>query len=48
MPKHFYTLLIIPHKKKDSVKKFLATPIHFRIVSAVSSRSVLFIRLLRL
>jgi murein DD-endopeptidase MepM/ murein hydrolase activator NlpD len=36
MPKHFYTLLIIPHKKKDSVKKFLATPIHFRIVSAVS------------
>ncbi len=36
MPKHFYTLLIIPHKKKDSVKKFLATPIHFRIVTAVS------------
>jgi murein DD-endopeptidase MepM/ murein hydrolase activator NlpD len=36
MPKHFYTLLIIPHKKKDSVKKFLATPIHFRIVSVVS------------
>ena len=36
MPKHFYTLLIIPHKKKDSVKKFLATPIHFRIVFAVS------------
>jgi murein DD-endopeptidase MepM/ murein hydrolase activator NlpD len=36
MPKHFYTLLIIPHKKKDSVKKFLATPIHFRIVTVVS------------
>jgi murein DD-endopeptidase MepM/ murein hydrolase activator NlpD len=36
MPKHFYTLLIIPHKKKDSVKKFLATPIHFRIVAVVS------------
>ncbi len=36
MPKHFYTLLIIPHKKKDSVKKFLATPSHFRIVTVVS------------
>ncbi len=36
MPKHFYTLLIIPHKKKDSVKKFLATPIHFRVATAVS------------
>jgi murein DD-endopeptidase MepM/ murein hydrolase activator NlpD len=31
MPKHFYTLLIIPHKKKDSVKRFLATPLHFRL-----------------
>jgi len=36
MPKHFYTLLIIPHKKKDSVKKFLATPHHFRLATAVS------------
>ena len=36
MPKHFYTLLIIPHKKKDSVKKFLATPLHFRLATAVS------------
>ena len=33
MPKHFYTLLIIPHKKKDSVKKFLATPHHFRFMA---------------
>jgi murein DD-endopeptidase MepM/ murein hydrolase activator NlpD len=33
MPKHFYTLLIIPHKKKDSVKKFLATPLHFRLLA---------------
>jgi len=33
MPKHFYTLLIIPHKKKDSVKKFLATPRHFRLTA---------------
>ncbi|NPV03292.1 MAG: peptidoglycan DD-metalloendopeptidase family protein [Syntrophaceae bacterium] len=37
MPKHFYTLLIIPHKKKDSVKKFLATPRHFRLATAVSA-----------
>lgn len=36
MPKHFYTLLIIPHKKRDSVKKFLATPHHFRLATAVS------------
>jgi len=36
MPKHFYTLLIIPHKKKDSVRKFLATPLHFRLATAVS------------
>ena len=36
MPKHFYTLLIIPHKKKDSVKKFLATPHHFRLATAAS------------
>jgi len=36
MPKHFYTLLIIPHKKKDSVKRFLATPHHFRLTAAVS------------
>jgi hypothetical protein len=36
MPKHFYTLLIIPHKKKDSVKKFLATPQHFRLATAVT------------
>jgi len=35
MPKHFYTLLIIPHRKKDSVKKFLATPLHFRLTAAV-------------
>ncbi len=33
MPKHFYTLLIIPHKKKDSVKKFLATPRHFQLTA---------------
>ena len=36
MPKHFYTLLIIPHKKKDSVKRFLATPRHFRLATVVS------------
>ncbi len=36
MPKHFYTLLIIPHKKRDSVKKFLATTHHFRIATAIS------------
>jgi murein DD-endopeptidase MepM/ murein hydrolase activator NlpD len=36
MPKHFYTLLIIPHKKKDSVKKFLATPLHFRLTGIFS------------
>lgn len=36
MPKNFYTLLIIPHKKKESVKKFLATPHHFRLATAVS------------
>lgn len=36
MPKHFYTLLIIPHKKKESVKKFLATPHHFRLATAIS------------
>mgnify|MGYP000846382642 FL=1 len=35
MPKHFYTLLIIPHKKKDSVKKFLATPRHFRLATTL-------------
>ncbi len=37
MPKHFYTLLIIPHKKKDSVKKFLATPFHFRLTGIFSA-----------
>jgi murein DD-endopeptidase MepM/ murein hydrolase activator NlpD len=37
MPKHFYTLLIIPHKKKDSVKKFLATPLHFRLTGIFSA-----------
>ena len=37
MPKHFYTLLIIPHKKKDSVKKFLATPWHFRLTAIFSA-----------
>lgn len=36
MPKHFYTLLIIPHKKKESVKKFLATPLHFRFLAVFS------------
>jgi murein DD-endopeptidase MepM/ murein hydrolase activator NlpD len=36
MPKHFYTLLIIPHKKKDSVKRFLATPLHFRLTGIFS------------
>jgi murein DD-endopeptidase MepM/ murein hydrolase activator NlpD len=37
MPKHFYTLLIIPHKKKESVKKFLATPRHFRLTAVLSA-----------
>jgi murein DD-endopeptidase MepM/ murein hydrolase activator NlpD len=37
MPKHFYTLLIIPHKKKDSVKRFLATPLHFRLTGIFSA-----------
>ena len=36
MPKHFYTLLIIPHRKKDSVKKFLATPLHFRLTAVIA------------
>jgi murein DD-endopeptidase MepM/ murein hydrolase activator NlpD len=42
MPKHFYTLLIIPHKKKDSVKKFLATPVHFRLTGIISAIFLLF------
>ncbi len=42
MPKHFYTLLIIPHKKKDSVKRFLATPWHFRLTGIVSAIFLLF------
>ena len=36
MPKHLYTLLIIPHKKKESVKRFLATPFHFRLTGILS------------
>jgi murein DD-endopeptidase MepM/ murein hydrolase activator NlpD len=42
MPKHFYTLLIIPHKKKDSVKKFLATPIHFRLTAIIAGTFLCF------
>lgn len=42
MPKHFYTLLIIPHKKKDSVKKFLATPHHFRLTAIIAGAFLFF------
>jgi murein DD-endopeptidase MepM/ murein hydrolase activator NlpD len=42
MPKHFYTLLIIPHKKKDSVKKFLATPLHFQLTAIIAGTFLCF------
>lgn len=36
MPKNLYTLLIIPHKKKESVKRFLATHLHLRLTGIFS------------
>lgn len=36
MPKHLYTLLVIPHKKRESVKRFLATSFHFRLTGVLS------------